>query len=459
MLSSLSFLRPYMPGYFSSPAANRLPEPVDTPLDNPQDSITTTHSSPQAPEIKLSATDRMVIRTIAAGYLRMPRIPARWRGFLSPDAYQKMTGLPMEKASFSSVDGIPLKGYWFPLPNQPKDSGKTVILGHGYCANAGNMLPLIRPLHDAGYHVFLFDFRAHGNSGGEKTSIGYHEGKDLAAAVGFLKENYPKQTEEINYLGHSMGAAAYLMAPKSLEKHPAERQKLIDHLNRVILDSSYEVIKPSEDPYVAGYLEETLSKSRMSPALWLNPTKRWLQHIVKGFESQSAAMMDLPAPLNQLYPAELYKKHPEFQTKPLLLLHGQDDTRTAFTNSEAIFNTLTAIADTGHPFVESIHFVPLEADHFVTDWKPAHSKSAYKSILRDKERYIQSIQAFLAGKQPAHHKPPLKGAPAAADSEAEQLDSAAGPTPAGQPQAEQPRRLVPQPDNLASDMPFAAAAI
>lgn len=412
MLSSLHALTiKAVPTRLSKQAASSSPSEHPCPQAGDAVDLSAQHAEPSS-NVPLSAWNRLMIRMMAAGYLKMPRLPAEWRGFLAPEAYRKMTGLPMETVSFTSVDGIPLKGYRFPIPEAAKTSHKAVILGHGYCANAGNMLPLIRPFHAMGYHVFLFDFRAHGQSGGARTSIGFHEGKDIAAAVRFLKEHHPAESKEIVYLGHSMGAAAFLMAPKSLESHPTERQTLLTHLNSAILDSSYAVIKPSEDPYVAGFLQEKQGNSGwVKPTSWLNHAKRWAQNLVKGFETQSAALMDLPAPINQLFPARIYRQNEAFRSKPLLILHGKQDTRTPFKDAETIVTTLTDAGPSGQSPVKTVHFVPLEADHFVTDWQPKPGKRAYKSILRDEERYIQSIGTFLVDQKPALTLSNTKGEP------------------------------------------------
>src|SRR5579885_2855438 len=43
-----------------------------------------------------------------------------------------------------------------------------------------------RFLHQAGYTVLAFDFRAHGESSGDRITFGYRESRDVAAALVYL---------------------------------------------------------------------------------------------------------------------------------------------------------------------------------------------------------------------------------------------------------------------------------
>lgn len=314
-----------------------------------------------------------IMRVIANAYLRAPRL-SYLRNFLSQDEFKKIAHLSADPVQFHNADGDQLKGYLYLVGNK---SERTVILGHGYCAHSGSMLPLVQPLHKMGYNVFLFDFRAHGESGGAKTSLGFHEGKDIAAAINFLNKEYGHESKKVYYLGHSMGAAACLYMPKNLEKHPDLADAVKNTLKKIILDSSYEAITPSEDPNVSMFL-------RFLPGFLKKPILK----IVADFEERSQDMLELPKPLNKLFPAELYSEHPDFLQKPILLLHGRNDTRTPFSHSENIFEKLSS---KGIP----VKLVGLDADHFVTTWRPHPGFGPYNAVLRDDERYLQSVSDFL----------------------------------------------------------------
>ena len=123
----------------------------------------------------------------------------------SPAEFQ----LAFNEISFPAQDGILLKGWWMPC----MDSDRTIITLHGY---AGSMDPDIRyapHLHNAGFNVLMFDFRAHGRSGGRLTSLGALETRDVQAAVRFALD---KGSRRIGLLGFSMGGRAVILAAPSI---------------------------------------------------------------------------------------------------------------------------------------------------------------------------------------------------------------------------------------------------
>lgn len=114
-----------------------------------------------------------------------------------PDQYQ----LPYQDVRFISADGVLLRGWFIPK----EGSGKTIILMHGWGMNRGDIFKNTYFLHDLGYNLMYFDFRALGESGGTTSSIGYLEVRDVQAALAFLKEKYPQACKKIGLYGLSMG--------------------------------------------------------------------------------------------------------------------------------------------------------------------------------------------------------------------------------------------------------------
>ena len=114
-----------------------------------------------------------------------------------PDQYK----LPFENVYFKTEDGVQIKGWFIPNPS----SDKTIILMHGWGMNRGDVFKNTYFLHDLGYNLMYFDFRALGESGGTVSSIGYLEVKDLQAAIQFLKDTRPFACEKIGLYGLSMG--------------------------------------------------------------------------------------------------------------------------------------------------------------------------------------------------------------------------------------------------------------
>lgn len=109
--------------------------------------------------------------------------------------------LTYENVSFQTSDHITLKGWFVAAEN----STKTIILMHGWGMNRSSILAYTFFLHDLGFNLFYFDFRALGESGGDTSSIGYLELKDVRGAINFLKKNYPQACQKIGLYGLSLG--------------------------------------------------------------------------------------------------------------------------------------------------------------------------------------------------------------------------------------------------------------
>ena len=86
----------------------------------------------------------------------------------------------------------------------------TVILVHGWGANAQMMLPMALPFHQAGMNVLLYDARNHGMSDGDGFSSLPRFAEDLGSVIEWTKHELPNQ--KIVALGHSIGAAAAMLA-------------------------------------------------------------------------------------------------------------------------------------------------------------------------------------------------------------------------------------------------------
>lgn len=132
-------------------------------------------------------------------------------------------GLEYEDVRFGSVDGLDLRG-WF-IPSGSADRGPVVVFLHGWLWNRlGNVggqvpiadkdvefLPATKALHDAGYHVLLFDLRNHGESA-LKVPITYgpNEALDYRGALAYVRSRADVDPARIGVLGCSMGANAAL---------------------------------------------------------------------------------------------------------------------------------------------------------------------------------------------------------------------------------------------------------
>jgi fermentation-respiration switch protein FrsA (DUF1100 family) len=141
--------------------------------------------------------------------------------------------LPAETVRFHASDGASLEGW--KIPGKPSEPW--ILCCHGAESNRCGMLEIAGKLHQAGFNLFLFDFRGHGGSAGRTTSFGYLEQHDLEGALVYLSRSEEIPARPYGVYAVSMGAAVALMLAAKDER-----------LGALVLDSPY-----------AG-LEETLSR-------------------------------------------------------------------------------------------------------------------------------------------------------------------------------------------------------
>ena len=109
--------------------------------------------------------------------------------------------------TFTSL-GQELKG-WFLEPENDR-GGPVVVMVHGWGSSHGRMTFLAEPLLKAGYPVFLFDVRYHGESPEAPYVTVRHFRDDTMAATREMKELYPDRL--VVLMGHSMGGSAAILA-------------------------------------------------------------------------------------------------------------------------------------------------------------------------------------------------------------------------------------------------------
>jgi fermentation-respiration switch protein FrsA (DUF1100 family) len=116
-----------------------------------------------------------------------------------------------EGVAFTSGAGIILKG-WLIRPVPAVYAAPAIIICHGLGANKSDFTELAVYLSRRGYAVLLFDFRAHGESEGSTTSLGYHEQEDVLAALDYLKTRHDVDPGRIGIYGFSLGGATAILA-------------------------------------------------------------------------------------------------------------------------------------------------------------------------------------------------------------------------------------------------------
>lgn len=119
--------------------------------------------------------------------------------------------LPAQPLEIATATGDVLRGWFIPGDR----GGGAVLLMHGSHETRRAMLGRARFLHRHGYAVLLFDFHAYGESDGLRTTFGYGEAADAAAALAALRRLAPG--ERVAAIGFSLGGAAALLGERPLD--------------------------------------------------------------------------------------------------------------------------------------------------------------------------------------------------------------------------------------------------
>ena len=116
-------------------------------------------------------------------------------------------GLPWREVKIRTVHGKTLFGWFIPADER----APALAILHGWGGNAEMMLPLAKPLHDAGYALLLFDARCHGRSDGDSFASLPRFAEDLEHAVDWLQVQGEVDETRVGVIGHSVGAGAALL--------------------------------------------------------------------------------------------------------------------------------------------------------------------------------------------------------------------------------------------------------
>ena len=205
-----------------------------------------------------------------------------------------------ENVSFQTEDDLTLQG-WFVRSAERSD--QAIIITHGYPANKSDVLGWGKFLQEK-YNLFYFDFRAHGKSQGNTATFGYHEQKDIAAAINYLKTRDEINPNRIGVMGFSMGGVTGLLsAAQGLE------------IKAVVADSPYASLSAMVNEVFRGY----------SFLKWpfVELTRLWAKWILK-FDFNE---ISLEQKANQI-------------STPVLLIHAQNDPVIPSSNSQTIYDNL-----------------------------------------------------------------------------------------------------------------------
>lgn len=189
---------------------------------------------------------------------------------------------------------------WF----TPADDSKgIVLLFPQYGGSKEGVLSPAQAFHSLGYDTFLVDFRGAGGSSGSTTTMGVREGIDVAQAVSYVRQNWSGRP--VVLYGASLGSVSVMRAIAHEGVKP----------DATILESPFDnLLQTVRHRFTASGLPAFPSAEVL--VFWGG-----LQQNINGFAHNPAD-----------YAAEM--------DGPVLLMHGEADTRIKVEEAETIFERL-----------------------------------------------------------------------------------------------------------------------
>jgi len=229
--------------------------------------------------------------------------PPRYPLHILPSDFQA----PYEAVSFTTVDAFLLKG-WVVKPERLLAKSPAIIICHGVGANKSDFTELAVFLAKRGYIVLLFDFRAHGESEGSRTSLGYLEQKDLIAALDLLKARPEVDPGRIGIYGFSMGGSTAILTAAETRAFSA-----------VVVDSAFTSLRDQARDAITGFYHL--------------PSFPFLQLSIMGYQLYYQTSVDRISPVSVIA---------KVAPTPVLIIAGEGDLLIPAENGRRLFSAARA---------------------------------------------------------------------------------------------------------------------
>lgn len=226
-------------------------------------------------------------------------------------------GLDYQHFRFGVGNNIRLDAFYVPATSPAAKANLIMLHGVGSCKEV--YLGWVVELVKMGYNVLLWDQRAHGKSGGEFLTYGYHEKHDVSLAIDWLEAKNPGLPTGI--YGNSMGGA---IAIQSMAHNPG--------LAFGLIESTFTDLRTVANAY----------GRRMSG--W--PLPFWLSDYVL---RRAAVIADFPA--FDIRPLEAAKQ----VRQPIMHIHGDADRNINFSHAQALFAAYASSDKTLHTVKNGDH--------------------------------------------------------------------------------------------------------
>lgn len=237
----------------------------------------------------LKAMAVLTILSLALGYMEVNNLLHPPRNIPQGKTLRKFD-IPYQSIDLYTEDGIRLSAWYTP----PRKGAAVILVAHGF----GDKRPewVYEMLARKGYGVLAWDARAHGESDGEISTVGYLEVLDVKAALDYALAQ-PNVTH-VGGWGGSMGAATLILAAAQFSQ-----------IEALFLDSSYISLENELDFLI--------------PYPILNPLAKFLAEIKTGVELREVSPVD-----------EIARISP----RPVYIVHSTGDTVAPPEAGERLYN-------------------------------------------------------------------------------------------------------------------------
>lgn len=144
----------------------------------------------------------------------------------------KKDGYPAQKVEYRAADGTALYGWYTP----PQKGRPVIVFMHGNSYNIGAFYHKLKPFVEAGYGVFMPEYRGFGGVRGKITQAGLEQ--DAEAALNWLRKQGFANREIVLY-GMSLGSFTATHGAYAL----GEQESFAGLILEVPFDSMYEDVK------------------------------------------------------------------------------------------------------------------------------------------------------------------------------------------------------------------------
>ena len=98
---------------------------------------------------------------------------------------KEQPAFPFENITLTTSDNVKLQGWYVKADSTPRG---TLLMFHGHASSRSGIVNEINAFHKMGWNICTVDFRAHGTSDGNVSTVGFYESKDVKAVYDYIEK-------------------------------------------------------------------------------------------------------------------------------------------------------------------------------------------------------------------------------------------------------------------------------